>query len=185
MPAQISGRCILPKSRFTFIKNVNFHNSLLWCPCIENGDNVRLFKKRFRSNSLTSAKPKMSKMRGGGPLATGDGPAPRVVACLELNSIESLPVQLNAMSIRVQKSIYPKAPKKKQSNGDTKSTNSAKKSQNLGVAEKNSSTANGKPKNQKQYPATVSVFGGKIPQGTNVEELKEVIIAKGVKPINT
>ena len=30
MPAQISGRCILPKSRFTFIKNVNIQNSLLW-----------------------------------------------------------------------------------------------------------------------------------------------------------
>ena len=69
-------------------------------------------------------------------------------------------------------------------NGDTKSTNSAKKSQNLGVAEKNLSNANGKPKNQKQYPATVSVYIGKIPRGTRVEELKEVIIAKGVKPIN-
>ena len=30
MPAQISGRWILPKSRFTFIKNVNIQNSLLW-----------------------------------------------------------------------------------------------------------------------------------------------------------
>ena len=29
MPAQISGRCILPKSRFTFIKSVNIQNSLL------------------------------------------------------------------------------------------------------------------------------------------------------------
>ena len=29
MPAQISGRCILPKSRFTLIKNVNIQNSLL------------------------------------------------------------------------------------------------------------------------------------------------------------
>ena len=93
------------------------------CPCIENEDNVRVFMKRSRSNSLTSARPKVSKMRGGGPLATGDGPAPREVACLELNSIEtydpeslryyesdqsensdleSLPVQLNAMSIRDQ-----------------------------------------------------------------------------------
>jgi len=76
-------------------------------------------------------------------------------------------------------------PKKKQSNGDTKSTNSAEKSQNSGAAEKNSSNgANGKPKKQKQYPATVSVFVGKIPRGTRVKELKEVIIAKGVKPIN-
>ena len=76
-------------------------------------------------------------------------------------------------------------PKKKQSNGDTKSTNSAEKSQNSGAAEKNSSnSANGKPKKQKQYPATVSVFVGKIPRGTRVKELKEVIIAKGVKPIN-
>ena len=68
-------------------------------------------------------------------MATGDSPAPRVVACLELNSIEaydpeslryyesdqsensdlgtylnleSLPVQLNAMSIRDQESIEPK-----------------------------------------------------------------------------
>ena len=30
MPAQIYGRYILPKSRFTFIKNVNIQNSLLW-----------------------------------------------------------------------------------------------------------------------------------------------------------
>jgi len=76
-------------------------------------------------------------------------------------------------------------PKKKQSNGDTKSPNSAEKSQNSGAAEKNSSnSANGKPKKQKQYPATVSVFVGKIPRGTRVKELKEVIIAKGVKPIN-
>ena len=78
-------------------------------------------------------------------------------------------------------------PKKKQSNGDTKSTNSAEKSQNNSgqAAEKNSSnSANGKPKKQKQYPATVSVFVGKIPRGTRVKELKEVIIAKGVKPIN-
>jgi len=30
----------------------------------------------------------------------------------------------------------------------------------------------------------VSVFVGKIPRGTRVKELKEVIIAKGVKPIN-
>ena len=29
MPAQISGRCILPKFRFTFIKSVNIQNSLL------------------------------------------------------------------------------------------------------------------------------------------------------------
>merc|ERR1712203_254152 len=73
-------------------------------------------------------------------------------------------------------------PKKKQSNGDTKSPNSAEKSQNSGAAEKNSSSnANGKPKKQKQYPATVSVFVGKIPRGTRV---KELIIAKGVKPIN-
>ena len=28
MPAQIYGRCILPESKFTFIKKVNFHNSL-------------------------------------------------------------------------------------------------------------------------------------------------------------
>merc|ERR1712156_944551 len=41
-----------------------------------------------------------------------------------------------------------------------------------------------KPKKQKQYPATVSVFVGKIPRGTRVKELKEVIIAKGVKPVN-
>ena len=75
-------------------------------------------------------------------------------------------------------------PKKKQSNGDTKSTNSTEKSQNSGAAENNSSNANGKPKKQKQYPATVSVFVGKIPRGTRVKELKEVIIAKGVKPIN-
>jgi len=77
-------------------------------------------------------------------------------------------------------------PKKKQSNGDTKSTNLVEKSQNSGqAAEKNSSnSANGKPKKQKQYPATVSVFVGKIPRGTRVKELKEVIIAKGVKPIN-
>ena len=99
------------------------------CPCIENEDNVRVFMKRSRSNSLTSARPKVSKMRGGGPLATGDGPAPREVACLELNSIEtydpeslryyesdqsensdleSLPVQLNAMSIRDQESLSSK-----------------------------------------------------------------------------
>ena len=31
MPAQIHGRHILPKFRFTFMKNVNIHNSLL-CP---------------------------------------------------------------------------------------------------------------------------------------------------------
>ena len=30
----------------------------------------------------------------------------------------------------------------------------------------------------------MSVFVGKIPRGTRVKELKEVIIAKGVKPIN-
>jgi hypothetical protein len=30
MPAQISGRCNLPKSRFAFIKDVNIQNSLLW-----------------------------------------------------------------------------------------------------------------------------------------------------------
>ena len=30
MPAQIYGQHILPESRFTFIKNVNFCNSLLW-----------------------------------------------------------------------------------------------------------------------------------------------------------
>ena len=29
MPAQIYGRHILPKFRFTFMKNVNIHNSLL------------------------------------------------------------------------------------------------------------------------------------------------------------
>merc|ERR1719464_1981346 len=78
-------------------------------------------------------------------------------------------------------------PKKKQSNGDTKSPNSTEKSINPGAAaEKNSSNsnANGKPKKQKQYPATVSVFVGKIPRGTRVKELKEVLIAKGVKPIN-
>ena len=58
------------------------------CPCIENGDNVRLFNKRSRSNSLTSARPKAPKMRGEGRLPTGDGPALNV-ACLELNSIET------------------------------------------------------------------------------------------------
>ena len=29
-PSQIYGRHILPKFRFTFMKNVNIHNSLLW-----------------------------------------------------------------------------------------------------------------------------------------------------------
>ena len=33
MPAQIYGRHILPKFRFTFMKNVNIHNSLL-CPAV-------------------------------------------------------------------------------------------------------------------------------------------------------
>ena len=85
---------------------------------------------------MIRARPKVSKMRERGDLATGDGPAPSLeIACLELNSIEtydleslgyyesdqsensdletylnleSLPVQLNAMSIREQESIYPK-----------------------------------------------------------------------------
>ena len=86
--------------------------------------------------------------------------------------------------LRDQESRDTKAPKKKQSNGDTKSTNLARKSQNLGAAEKNSSNANGKPKKQKECPDTVSVFVEKIPRGTRVEELKEAIIAKGVKPFN-
>ena len=30
MPAQIYGRHSLPKFKFTFMKNVNIHNSLLW-----------------------------------------------------------------------------------------------------------------------------------------------------------
>ena len=46
------------------------------------------------------------------------------------------------------------------------------------------SQSNGKTKKQKQYSATVSVFVGKIPRGTRVKELKEVIVAKGIKPVN-
>ena len=100
------------------------------CPCIENGDNVRVFLKRSRRHSLTSARPKISKVREGGLLptvvpqmarpiatkvasriATGDSPAPRgstpVIA--HLNSIvlenyqsedSDLESQLNSMSIR-------------------------------------------------------------------------------------
>ena len=40
------------------------------------------------------------------------------------------------------------------------------------------------PKKPKQYAASICVFIGKIPRGTRVKELKDVIIAKGIKPIN-
>jgi len=68
-------------------------------------------------------------------------------------------------------------PKSTPNNGDTSNTKTNKE-------ENSESQSNGKPKKQKQYPATVSVFVGKIPRGTRVKELKEVIIAKGVKPVN-
>merc|ERR1712021_157140 len=70
-----------------------------------------------------------------------------------------------------------KQPKSTPNNGDTSNTKTNKE-------ENSESQSNGKPKKQKQYPATVSVFVGKIPRGTRVKELKEVIIAKGVKPVN-
>ena len=57
MPAQISGRCILPKFRFTFIKNVNIQNSLLclqhigikWVIHLVHLSNIRIIIERIIS----------------------------------------------------------------------------------------------------------------------------------------
>jgi len=85
----------------------------------------------------------------------------------------------------------PKKPEDKEENPDSEG-----KTQNGHSA---ATTENGSPKKDKkaepasaetparkpkQYPATVSVFVGKIPRGTRVKELKEVILSKGVKPLN-
>lgn len=69
-----------------------------------------------------------------------------------------------------------KKPGKTEENGEKEAApNTPEKSKETGVKTE---------KKVKQYPATVSVFVGKIPRGTRVKELKEVIVAKGVKPLN-
>ena len=78
----------------------------------------------------------------------------------------------------------PENGKKTVENGKSPARNGKGSDKKDEIADAEATTKPNNVKKAKQYPPTVSVFVGKIPRGTRVKELKDVIIAQGIKPIN-